>query len=741
MTAVTAPTVSVAWDGDRDGHWLVTVAPADGAPVCYPMAADRDETGATWPLPHPDTRPGGGDMASWDRTGAEFRVLAEAVRSRTATAAQAREYGRHLFDALLAPGWPALDTAPAAGRPLVVQLRWQPGSLHRFAWELMHDGTGYLALRAAAPVVFVRLVGPDGAPGPVPITRPPHVLFAVGSALDDAAVRAGAEIMGVLREVERGADRQASAVVARVLTSASLAKLRGAYAELGPDVVHLIGHGRWDDDAKLGKLTLAPDGATPRHGEPVTGEEHTAAELAAALSGPPSPCGRSTPTLVVVSACDSGVASTAAGLPLGAELAAAGVPIVIAMAGAISDTTCRIFTRSVVASAARGKDLTQALATGRYAAFAYANGTPDKVDWALPAIFLRAPLPEGFVLADISATAAVRDVIARHRDVAFPLFAGRPELLDDLDALLRDGNPGVLVLVSKYDKRVGGTRALQELAAEAVRKGHLPVRVGPFACATDAPATFPALARVIAQRLVSIAKSADVPRPRRTLLQLTGHSPDLVADEPSVNELLALELTTKPLSVDGMVEELRADIFALRDALAERLPQVFRAHAAPLLLLDDVHLYTDCVDEVRGQLTATGFGDAPRSLPVVLFAKEHVEAGGKVTDNRGNLEAQGHVKFRDLTHVTMLTDGKDRLALLSWMLNPPRDIPGWPAEIFAPKESVKPKAWLGAFRMAMRDRDFFDRTGYEDYVNYVLDNDMIEIGDDDTILRTYGMLS
>lgn len=741
-----AGTVSVTWTGDKNGHWTVVVTPSGGTGVPYPMAAYRDETGATWPMPHPDSRPAdgtdGADAASWERTGEEFTALAEAVSDRTASAEQAREYGRHLFDALLAPGWSTLGAMPADGSPVVVQLRWDPGPLHRFAWELMHDGTGYLALRAPAPVVLVRLAGPEEAVAPPSAARPLRVLFAVGCALDDAQVRAGAEIMSVLREIERGADRQGSAVLARVLTSASLGTLRHACAELEPDIVHLIGHGRWDGEAKVGRLTLVPDGGGAGAGATGNGEEHTAAQIATALCGP---SGAPAPALVVVTACESGVASAAAGLPLGAELAASGVPIVIAMAGAISDTTCRIFTRSVVASAARGKDLTRALATGRYAAFAYASGTPDKVDWALPAIFARAPLPAGFALSDGSSAGAVTDVIARHKDVASPLFAGRPELLDDLDALLRQGNPNVLVLHSSYGKKIGGTRALQELAAEAVRMGHLPVRIGPFLTPTDAPVTFPMLALKIAQRMVSIARGADVPRPRRALLLLAGHDPGLAADEPSVNKLLsslaAGPPADRPVSAGWLVEELRADMFALRDGLAAKHPLVFRPRVAPLLLLDDVHMYTDCQDDLREQLTATGFGDAPVSLPVALFAKEHVDAGWKVMQFRAEEEALGYVKFRQLTHVTMLSDGKDELALLSWMLHPPRDIPGWWDAVLTPKESVKPKAWLGAFRMAMRDRDYYDSAGYEDFAHYALDNELLEIGDDDKILRTYGMLS
>ena len=743
--------VSVIWD-EADESWQVTSTSAPGTSVSYPMAAYLDETGTAWPMPHPATRPADGrDTASWDRTGQDFETLARQVRARTPTADEAMAYGRHLFDALLAPGWATLDPPGGAG-PLVVELRWAPGPLHGFAWELMHDGTGYLALRATAPVMLVRLAGPDGEDPPATITRPPRVLFAVGCALNDKEVRAGAEIMGVLRELERGTGPSGSAVLARVLISASLSKLADAYERHDPDVVHLIGHGRWDGEAGLGKLTLAREGADPRgaQGAKRQGEEHTAAELFTALSrsprDPAAPDQRVTPTVVVVSACDSGgVASTAAGLPLGAELAAAGVPIVIAMAGEISDTTCRIFTRSVVASVARGKQLTEALATGRYAAFAYAQGTPEKIDWALPAIFLRAPLPEGFALADTSALGAIREVIEKLGDVAFPLFAGRPELLDDLDDLLQAGNPGALVLHSTYPVplRIGGTRALQELAAEAVRKGHLPVRIGPFTSG-DAPRTFPELADRIAQRLVDIARGKGVPDPRRTLLLLTGHDdPDAPAAAAlSVNRLLEMRRVDRSGSTAWLIEELRADVFALRDALAANSPGVFAAGAVPLLLLDDVHLYgEEAVRKLSDQLTADGLGHDVRSLPVALFVKENLSAGQLMLDYRVGHTAQGTVRFRELTHFRMLTDGKDQLALLSWMLNPPRGIPGWQDIVLAPTATDMVGTWFGNFRMTMLKRNFYDQEVYEDYAAEGLERGWLERGEDDKILWTFGMLS
>jgi len=723
---VTAGRVAVTWDAPA-GRWRVEITPpSGGGPVAHPMAAHVDATGATWPMPDPATRPEGGDTGSWDRPAEEFVKLADAVARRTASVEQAVAYGRHLFDALLGPaGWAALDArAPGqpAGEPLVVLLEWDTSPLHRFVWELLHDGTGYLALRHGSPTVFLRLAGPPGAVAPAAVARLPRVLFAVGSALSDRRVRAGAEVMGVLRDIERGRGIRGTAVLARVLTSASLTRLGTECGRLTPDVVHLIGHGRWDAQAGVGRLTLADDAGS---GE----EEHTAAELAQALR---------TPTLVVVSACDSGYASTEAGLPLGAELAAAGVPIVVAMAGEISDTACRVFTRSVVASVAQGIGFTTALATGRRAAFAYAQNTPVKVDWALPAVFTRAALDATFILADPVAVGAVREVIEGHGYVAAPLFAGRHELLDDLDALLGPGQPGALLLHSSYPYKIGGTRALQELAAEAVRLGHLPVRVGPFTSA-DAPATLEALVYMIALQMVRVADLEGVAPPRQTL-QLAAQDPPAAA--PSLDELLVLDRTGLPPRPDrSLVRALRADLFGLRDAVAAARPGVFAASAAPLLLLDDVHLCLDGLARLLALLSARGLGDAPQTLPVVVFGKEHNGAGALLKDERERGGRHGPLRFRELKPVERLEGGADRLAFLSWMLNPTCGVEDWPTMVLAPDAaSPFPDQWLDTFREALRERNFYDPAAHHSFARYGLKYGLLVTGDDDAVLQAFGML-
>ena len=163
-------TIEVTWLADAEyPHWSVHVTGVGKPRV---MAARRDERRDWWPAPNPAERPAPGDSSSWDVSAQAFVDLAAMVAHGTATAAQAVAYGRYLFDALLGDeAWAALGQPE---EPLVVDLRLPPGSLHRHTWELMHDGTGYLALRRPGPLVLPRMVGKPQQP-PAALDRPPRL--------------------------------------------------------------------------------------------------------------------------------------------------------------------------------------------------------------------------------------------------------------------------------------------------------------------------------------------------------------------------------------------------------------------------------------------------------------------------------------------------------------------------------------------------------------------------------------
>src|SRR5260370_30217220 len=126
-----------------------------------------------------------------------------------------------------------------------------------------------------------------------PLGPTPRVLFVIGQPLTDASIRPGAEIMSLL---------QHSTIDHRLnpafLENASPASIERKVQAHRPEVVHFIRHGMIDAQSNLGKLILQPD-------PPDTNKHFAGAQIAQCLRA-------SSPQIVVLSACDSGVASSAA---------------------------------------------------------------------------------------------------------------------------------------------------------------------------------------------------------------------------------------------------------------------------------------------------------------------------------------------------------------------------------------------------------------------------------------------
>jgi hypothetical protein len=447
------------------------------------------------------------------------------------------------------------------------------------------------------------------------------------------------------------------------------------------------------------------------------GEDVGATQLASALGSP---------TLVVLSACDAAV-STAAGAPLAAELAAGGIPIVVAMAGTIGDTACRIFARSVVAAVAQGLPLFTALAQGRAAVVDAVGPSADTVNWALPTVFTNGRLDPGFRLTDVATHAETREAVRRHGLNSDPLFAGRHEILADFDALLGGGDPSALVLFSEYDGKVGGTRTLRELAAAAVRAGHLPIRCGQFG-AGDAPTSLEALAGHVVATMWKIADDEEVDRPTATLELCQATNP--------------AELSRIPAGIDDerLARELRTDMVRLRDQVHTACPAVFDANKAPVLLLDDVHHFgtehnrpESALRRLLSLIGPGGFGRGRSAIPVVLFGYLHRTVGPELRDFRARHLGERDKRFVEMRQLTDLKAG--HLAFLSWLLNP-AEVPGWPQQVATPVDGSRD--WVTYYELAMFERDFYDPRLHEAYLRSGIGKFLVE-HDDNSLLKTAGL--
>jgi hypothetical protein len=201
-------------------------------------------------------------------------AISARVEQGSAAVQELARYGGLLFEAAFGEEtWRELVERSAGEPYLELAIRGddgqEPGSagaIQALHWEGLYDGVTFVAARGTVTrsgrglsVGIVRLVPPAndraGQTTLDPIQRIPRVLFAVGSRLTDPKVRPGAEFMGIIRHLER----DGGSIQPRVLQSASLPSLTRELARFQPDVLHLIGHGRWFPVAHCLKLQLQPD--------------------------------------------------------------------------------------------------------------------------------------------------------------------------------------------------------------------------------------------------------------------------------------------------------------------------------------------------------------------------------------------------------------------------------------------------------------------------------------------------
>ncbi|WP_327092913.1 CHAT domain-containing protein [Nonomuraea sp. NBC_01738] len=511
------------------------------------------------------------------------------VRGGATTAGDGAVYGRALFRALLEPAWEqitALAAVRAAGGAELA-LCWPPDSdLHGWLWEAMHDGDHHLAARPDLLLAITRLVpgaaGPEGAQG-----RAPRVLFAAGDALTDEVIRPGAMFMGLIRALD--AEGLAVTRVAQV----SAEELADVCAAFRPDIVHVVAHGSVDEDGRS-LLRLRGHRADSWAG---------AAELATALTagGPVR--------AVVLSACHTGDA-------FAAELVAAGIPLVSAMAGEISERACRLYARKLTGALAGGGAVVEASAKGRRAAMVGASR--DHLDWARPALFLAEGLQPGASLVDPVAARRLVELADELKLRRQPLHIGRDHILDQVDRLFTDRLGFLVACRDGTIQRTGGTRLLREAGFRLLRDGHVPVFIGPFS--GSALQTPRELLAVLHFQAAEVAATLGAPPPPLRGVRPAGFDEaleriDAFAGEPGPFALTAAARRT-----------LAEDLGALAASAAD-LGEPFGPHTRVVVLIDSLHAFGEALTGLLSMIRATGLGTAQRPVPVVATASLSEDQG------------------------------------------------------------------------------------------------------------------
>jgi hypothetical protein len=552
--------------------------------------------------------------------------------------------GQYLFGLLFSQEcWDTIlrEARVRGDRSIEIALRWDSGEtkLHRQSWEAMHDGTRFLGENPDFSIAVTRVVTDAVVAGPpTSVAAPARVLFVVGVALNDPSIRRGAEIVGLLR----GLESEDSSIHSKIIESVTLEQLEEACAAFQPHIVHFVGHGQFRERGEL-QLSVEEIGQSGW----IDGER-----LVRAMT-----TGGSSPTIVLLTGCESAVAGDHMD-SLASELVRRGVPIAIGMAGRISDSVCRLFTRRLGMSFGRGEPLVEAMTHGRRAGLQSTGGSAanDRA-WAMPSIYLAPSVPEHYVPIGVGGT-SVLDRVARFGIDRRPVFCGRARLGGEFERLLRPQGLSVLVAYAENGDKLGKTRLQHEFASRALMAGHVVVMIDDY---DDERSNLPQNSIQLAAILVkSIGRT-------RAAFGLPG------LFESSL--LCELEGSIHPLDLDSVKDSLRPgrveDFLAEAEQMTEsggvldnRLAGAFRADLT--LLLDDVRTLDEEAAGRRPVLVFGGLGDWGDAL-ALLFKQLVGRTDPAVHKEPFSLFATCSLKEEDGAHLEELRDDADGRTWEEWI--------------------------------------------------------------------------
>jgi CHAT domain len=644
-----------------------------------------------------------------------------------------RLLGRLLFAALFGSDWDAVfEAGAAAGGVLELALgcSGEARPLHGLAWELMHDDSGFVAIKCRPEVAIVRVVerDPKADSSLRAIDSPPRVLFAIGTSLRDPEIRPGAEFMGLMRRLES----EGGSIVPYVLERAAPTRLTAAATRFRPDLVHVISHGRINAERE-GELLLT------EHDVPEPADWRTAGTLLDALraAGP-------LPPIVVLSACQSGTAGGPHASTLAAEVVEGGVSTVIAMSGKVTDRACRLFTRKLGQVLVEGEPLVSAVALARRAAYLDAGPPARSVDWALPAVFQSADVPHGYrpVKVDPGTTGPLA---AFKLGRAEPVFCGRREFLETCDELLAPGKDlEVLVVYTEGQRGLGKRRLLEELAIRALREGHVPCPVWP--AKEDAPRTVRALAlellKAIRDARLRLGLPVDV---HSSLLPLLARESDVRIEFPAgederwieLNLLIdALTADNRPLGAGGLRAAAAIDFGRLGADLRASGLSIATPESRPLVLLAGIEYWGEALEPLfQALLNEDGLGRPNDPVPVVVTCDLKSVGSDFLGIRKEQSERTEWIRFERLEPFAQ--DGEDSLAYRWILLNPRKrlDVPD-AKYVYVAKHAEG--EWLDEFRDFVRGvPGHMSSEMFYWSVRGLAKRGELERGDDDAVLQGY----
>jgi len=586
-------------------------------------------------------------------------------------------FGGYLFHALIGANawqWVRRIAADHHAQCIELALSWSNGDAHlnRLNWEMMHDGHGFLA--AGLPgvtVAITRLVA--GTTGDRWEARqcefPPRILFVVGTTLNDPSIRPGAEFLGLVRQLRESGQR----IRARVLEKTRPDELERVIRVFRPYVVHFICHGDWDRISGRGYLELAPDDA---NGD----RSRYADQLYAAMTVDSLP-----PPLVVLSACRTGSAEAPSPVvlqgahdlaPLATELVGLGVPLVLGMAGRVSDAACRLFTRQFGDALVRGESLVAATAEARRATVSQGRSADESVDWAFPALFAAEQVDPGFAPVPPGAASArtpEENWIQDYHLGRDPVFCGRNDFFRAYYGFFASSPRRVLAIVTDGQPGVGRTRLLLELATQMLRDGHIPIIVASDDPGWQPPQSLQAFGERLRFAISEARRALHLGSgPEGQLAMLLGDRSARGRGQPSLRREIEAEMRPGgELTPVALRLAIQADLSRLVKDARKRHESVRRAEGRAVILLDLVEKYEKLLPELIYQmLDGSGFGTSEEPVPAVLALAMGQPATTVVKDALERIASRSWLYQLQLKPFDSETD-EDLLAYSWILLNPP----------------------------------------------------------------------
>ncbi|MBI3362747.1 MAG: CHAT domain-containing protein [Chloroflexi bacterium] len=289
------------------------------------------------------------------------------------------KFGERLFTALMpdpvaATFRAALGRARGESKRLRVRLRLRPPELSALPWEYLYDPQQDLFLAISSNTVLSRyVVNAPAFAEPTAVTPPLRLLVAFASPSELPPLDIEKEREWVTKATQRAAD--AKRLELHFVDHLTTPALRSALRDVRPHIFHFVGHGEFDEGH--GYLIFEDD-----YQDAQRIRDRTLREF---FEDAPDT------KLVVLNACNG--ATSAAGQAisgLAPFLVQRGLPAVVAMRYPVPDRAALVFARefyeALTQETPTGIDV--AAAAGRRAI--YQDFSPDRRDWGVPNVYLRA---------------------------------------------------------------------------------------------------------------------------------------------------------------------------------------------------------------------------------------------------------------------------------------------------------------------------------------------------------------